>query len=98
MDMPLEEFEIPWPILRRPLSYNVQDIAVEWVRSFFDVVRSHPRVTRDYLRSLIVRGMEAFHGDKLIACIKPIEGDEDKVLIQRASKTVYRELHRQWKK
>ena len=92
----LEEFEIPWPVLHRPLSYLIQDIAPEWVAAFFMALRNEPEYHEAYVQTLIRRSMKVFYEDTIVAHLA-FTKEEDKALVRRVSRVVWLELSRQWK-
>lgn len=90
-DGPLEEFEIPWPILNRPFSYSITSIEKGWVSDFYDAVRSREDLNTD-VASLIRRCVKVFHQDKLLSRLRDIGGDETKILINESAKGVFLEV------
>ena len=93
--VPLEEFEMPWPILKRPLSYSIASIEKGWVSGFYDAVRSRESHLGIDVASLIKRCIKVFHEDKLVSRLRDIDGDEDKALVNQTAKVVFLELFAQ---
>lgn len=94
-NVPLEEFEIPWPILQRPLSYSIASIEKGWVSDFYDAVRSREDHLHTNVASLIRRCTKVFHEDKLLNRLRDIDGDEDKALVKETAKVVFLEVFSQ---
>lgn len=93
--VPLEEFEMPWPILPRPLSYSIAEIETEWVSNFYDDIRKREEYSHADIVSLIRRCIKVFHEDKLVSRLREVDGDEDKALVNEVAKLVYLELYDQ---
>ena len=93
----MEECEIPWPVLHRPLSYLIQDVAPEWVAAFFTALRNEPEYHEAYIQTLIRRSMKVFYEDTIVSNIGFTEEEEDKALVRTVSRVVWLELSRQWK-
>ena len=94
-NVPLEEFEIPWPILNRPFSYSITSIEKDWVSQFYDAVRSRENQLHTDVVSLIKRCVKVFHEDKLVSRLRDIDGDEDKALVNKTAKVVFLEVFAQ---
>lgn len=92
----LEDYEIPWPILHRPLSYFIENITSDWVSAFFVAIHKHPNYSDpSEIRRLIKRCFLCFHPDKLLTRLRVIDSEADRQLVRNATKVIFLELQHQ---
>ncbi|KAJ7082489.1 MIF4G domain-containing protein [Mycena epipterygia] len=79
---PLTFEALPWPILTKPWTYNVNDISADKVRAFFksaalmNAKSTVYPVPSEYRKYLLKQSLLAFHGDKMVHRISTV-GDEN---------------------
>lgn len=93
---PLTFEEIPWPVLKAPFSYSVEDIEWAAVEDFFKKVKSHLR-GQDY-KVLVEKSHRRFHPDRWRArgLLTSIADEEERGCIEVAANCVAQALTPIW--
>ncbi|KAJ6551257.1 MIF4G domain-containing protein [Mycena capillaripes] len=79
---PLTFEALPWPILTKPWTYNVNDIGADKVRAFFksaalmNAKSTMYPIPSEHRKYLLKQSLLAFHGDKMVHRISTV-GDEN---------------------
>ncbi|KAK7687076.1 hypothetical protein QCA50_009576 [Cerrena zonata] len=94
---PITFYDIPWPILSRPTSYQAQDIDWNSVEQFFLKMKGHMR-SQDY-KALVEKSHKRFHPDRWRArrVLQSVENEEERAMLEIAANTVAQAITPLWR-
>jgi hypothetical protein len=95
--IPLTFYDVPWPVLHAPKSFNVEDVDWSSVEKFFDAIK--PYVRGDDYKVFVEKSHRRFHPDRWRSrrLLASMVDDGDRELMEIAANTVAQALTPLWR-